>query len=184
MDNESRASQIDVASDRVRDYLRLLASHRLGERYQGKVDASDVVQQALLEAHQSEDLFRGHTPAEKLGWLRQILANIVAETVRNLERAKRDIHREQRIAEGADAMIPAQQSSPSQRAQRDERELRLVDALMALPEAQRDAVVLRHYQGLSLNEIGARLERSPAAVAGLLQRGLTAMRGLLNDWDA
>ena len=59
--------------------------------------------------------------------------------------------------------------------------LRLVDALALLPEANRQALILRHCQGLSLAEISARLGRTPPAVAGLLKRGLAELRDLLPD---
>ena len=57
----------------------------------------------------------------------------------------------------------------------------LADALGRLPEAQREALVLQHWHGWSLAEIGAHLGRSPAAVAGLLHRGLTRLRELLQE---
>jgi RNA polymerase sigma-70 factor (ECF subfamily) len=50
-----------------------------------------------------------------------------------------------------------------------------------LPEAQREALVLQHWQGLSLAEVGARLGRSPEAVAGLLKRGLKQLRHLMQE---
>jgi RNA polymerase sigma-70 factor, ECF subfamily len=46
-----------------------------------------------------------------------------------------------------------------------------------VPEAQREAVVLHYWQGMTLPEIAEHLRKSPAAVAGLLQRGLRALRG-------
>jgi RNA polymerase sigma-70 factor (ECF subfamily) len=53
--------------------------------------------------------------------------------------------------------------------------------MAGLPEAQREALVLHYWQGLTLAETAARLGRTPAAVAGLLQRGLKALRGALSD---
>ena len=45
--------------------------------------------------------------------------------------------------------------------------LRLASALAALPEPQREAIVLQYWHGLTLAQIGERLQRSPAAVAGV-----------------
>jgi RNA polymerase sigma-70 factor (ECF subfamily) len=59
----------------------------------------------------------------------------------------------------------------------------LAAALEQLSEAQREAVVLRHLEGLSLAEVGRHLGRNPAAVAGLLQRGLKKLRSLLEGAD-
>jgi RNA polymerase sigma-70 factor (ECF subfamily) len=75
-----------------------------------------------------------------------------------------------------EAWLVAEQSSPSQRAEREEQAMLLVRALAALPAAQREALLLKHCQGWSLAEIGRHLDRSPTAVASLLQRGLKQLR--------
>src|SRR6516164_1319300 len=73
-----------TASDEIRriedhrDYLRLLVRLQIGPRLRAKLDASDVVQQAILLAHERRDQFRGRTEAEWLAWLRAILANALA----------------------------------------------------------------------------------------------------------
>jgi RNA polymerase sigma factor (sigma-70 family) len=77
----------------------------------------------------------------------------------------------------------AEQSSPSQQAERHERAVRLAEALAALPENQREAVVLRHWHGYSLVEIGERLGCTTAAVTGLLHRGLRNLRQRLHDLE-
>lgn len=71
-------------------------------------------------------------------------------------------------------------SSPSQKAIRHEDALQLANALEQLPDAQRETVVLRHLQGYSLNEIAAKMDRSPTATAGLLKRGLKRLREILD----
>jgi RNA polymerase sigma-70 factor (ECF subfamily) len=68
--------------------------------------------------------------------------------------------------------LAAEQSSPSQQAQRHERAILLAQALTDLPENQREAVVLRHFHGCSLTEIADELKCTTAAVTGLLHRGL------------
>ena len=121
-----------------------------------------------------------------MGWLRQILANNLADAVRGLARAKRDVTRERPLDQELDdsftrveGWLAAVQSSPSQQAVRAEELIRLADALTSLPLAQREAIVLHHLQGLPLAEVGQQLEKSPAAVAGLLHRGLKRLRELL-----
>ena len=59
----------------------------------------------------------------------------------------------------------------------------LADALAQLPDAQREALVLQHWHGWTLAQIGEHMERTPAAVAGLLKRGLKRLRDLLADPD-
>jgi RNA polymerase sigma-70 factor, ECF subfamily len=176
--------------ERFRDYLRLLARLQLDGRLQGKLDPSDLVQQTLLKAYQGLPHFRGQSAGEQAAWLRQILANTLANAIRDLARAKRDAALERSLEAGLadssarlEAWLVADQSSPSQRAERNEQLLALSGALAALPDAQREVLVLRHCQGLSLAEISAHLGRSRASVASLLRRGLKELREHLPRGD-
>lgn len=171
-----------------RAYLRLLARLHLAPQLRGKLDPSDIVQQTLLQAYQALDQFRGHSEAEWAAWLRQILARKLAQALRDFGRAKRDLAREQSLQAAVDASsarleawLTADQSSPSQQAMQGEQSLRLAAALEQLPEAQREALILQHWQGLSLAEIGAHLGRSPTAIAGLIKRGLKQLRHLMRE---
>jgi RNA polymerase sigma-70 factor, ECF subfamily len=174
--------------ERFRAYLRLLARLNLAPQLRGKLDPSDVVQQTLLQAYQALDQLRGQSEAECAAWLRQILAHNLAQALRDFGRAKRDLAREQSLQVALDASsarlegwLAADQSSPSRKAEQGEQALRLAEALEQLPEAQREALVLQHWQGLSLAEIGAQLDRSPVAVAGLIKRGLKQLRQLMQE---
>ena len=180
---------MDPASlERYRAYLHLLAGMRLDRRLRGKLDASDVVQQTLLQAYRALDGFRGQTEGERAAWLRQILARNLAHAVRDLGRGKRDAARERSLEAALDewsarleAWLAAEQSSPSERADRNEQLLRLAAALAELPEEQREAVVLHYWQGLSLAEIGEQLGRTKGAVTGLLYRGLKRLRETIHE---
>jgi RNA polymerase sigma-70 factor (ECF subfamily) len=174
--------------DGYRDYLLLLARSRLDPRLRGRLDPSDIVQQTLLEAHRDAMQFRGSSDAERAGWLRQMLARNLANAARDHMRERRDVNRERSLQASLDessarleAFLAADQSSPSQRLDRDEQLRRLATALAALPDGQREAVELRHLHGLPLTEIAAQLGRTPAAVAGLLQRGLAQLRTVLEE---
>ena len=171
-----------------RDYLRLLARLHMDRRLRAKLDPSDVVQQTLLEAHVAMDRWEEHTPAERAAWLRRILARNLANAIRDFTRARRDVNLERSLQAGLEAsssrvgaLLPASGPTPSEQAAHNERLLQLAHALLELPEAQREAIVLRHYEDWSLADISQHLGRSPAAVAGLLHRGLKALRLRLQE---
>jgi RNA polymerase sigma-70 factor (ECF subfamily) len=178
------------ALERFREYLCLLARLHVDARLRPKLDPSDVVQQTLLEAHQKQAQFRGSTEAEQAAWLRQMLAHNLADAVRALGRARRDVDRERSLEAAVEqsssrieAWLAAEQSSPSQQAIRNEQLLALAEALAQLPEAQREAVVLHHLQGRSLAQLAAHLGRSESAAAGLLHRGLMKLRELMHETE-
>jgi RNA polymerase sigma-70 factor (ECF subfamily) len=171
--------------ERFRSYLLLLASLRLETGPRTRIDPSDIVQQTLLEAHAKLQQFQGDDAA-LAAWLRQALINNLRDAWRALRRDKRDVRRERALADEVndssarlEALLPGAQSSPSQQAVRNEDLRRLADALTQLPEPQRQAIVLHHLHGLTLAETARELGRSDAAVAGLLQRGLKALRRLM-----
>ena len=174
--------------ERYRDYLHLLARMHLHPRLKAKIAPSDIVQEALLKAHEKREQYRGQTDAELAGWLRRILTTTLAEAARRFGRQQRDVGLEQSLqasmqdsSERLEMFLAADQSSPTQHLVRQERIVRLAHALAQLPEEQRTVLELRHLQGFSIEAIGKHLDRSEASVAGLLRRGLQQLRELLKE---
>jgi RNA polymerase sigma-70 factor (ECF subfamily) len=174
--------------EKYRDYLRLLARLQLDPRIRSKLDASDVVQQTLLRAHEKRDQFRGTSEEELIAWLRQILANDLAMAMRSFRADKRDIAKEaslERNLENSSVSVQAwlalEQSSPSQHLQRSEDLLRLARALNQLPGDQRTAVELHHLKGYSVAEVAEQIQRTKQATVGLLFRGLKKLRSLMAE---
>jgi RNA polymerase sigma-70 factor, ECF subfamily len=174
--------------ERFRDYLCVLARAHVHPRHLSKIEASDLVQQTLLEACQQQNQFRGQSDAELAAWLKQMLVHNLADALRGCVRAKRDVRLERPLVTAiedsfsrAEDWLAATQSSPSQQAIRIEEFLRLADGLARLPDDQRESVVLHHLQGWPLAQIADYLGRSESAVAGLLHRGLKNMRGLMAE---
>jgi RNA polymerase sigma-70 factor (ECF subfamily) len=172
--------------EEYRDYLQLLAQMQLDRVLQGKIDLSGIVQQTLLEAYQAMPKCEVQDSDQLAAWLRRILANNLADEIRKLKTGKRDVRRErsldvalQQSSGRLEAWLAADQSSPSGLARRQEQAVLLSAALAKLPEAQRDALTLRHFHGWSLAQIAQHLGRSHAAVAGLLKRGLQQLRDQL-----
>jgi RNA polymerase sigma-70 factor (ECF subfamily) len=181
MSKKGETGGIDLG--RYRPYLSLLARVGLDPRFQAKFDPSDIVQETLLKAHNARDRARSFTEEQMPAWLRKILANSMANAERSFRAKKRRIDLERRLEATLDgssdklfSLLKADESSPSQHAESMERGLQLAEALDELPERQREAIVLHHWQGLSVNEIAERLGTSPGAVTSLLRRGLEGLR--------
>jgi RNA polymerase sigma-70 factor (ECF subfamily) len=190
----ARPGQDDVTEDtarplqRYRDYLQMLARLQLDVRLQAKMDASDLVQQTLLQAHAHHAQFRGTSEQEWLGWLRSILANTLAAAARRFAADARDLNRERSLESALetsssrlDQWLAANHSSPSERVDRAEQLLRLAGALAQLPPDQRRVIELHHLQGHSVAEVAEVLERSKPAIMGLLFRGLKQLRERLRE---
>lgn len=171
-----------------RPYLLYLARQQLNPRLQAKVDLSGVVNQTLFEARQKIVDVLGRTEGDVLRWLRSILSHNLIDETRTFRGPSRDASREVSIAADVEASacrlaeyLVAEHTSPSQHAVRNEDLVRLTRALTDLPEDQRAAVEFHHLQGMSLSETAESLGKSKAATAGLVYRGLNALRERLSD---
>src|ERR1700731_1008880 len=87
--------------EEFRSYLLLLARMQLDPGPRNRIDPSDIVQQTLLEAHAKADQFHGDDSA-LAAWLRQALVNNLRDAWRALRRDKRDVRREQALAQGGE----------------------------------------------------------------------------------
>ncbi len=178
--------ELDI--ERFRPYLNLLARLSIGQAIRSKISSSDIVQDTLIEAHRDPTRFEGRAVEEQLALLRKILANNAAKAGRDLRRQKRDVEREQPLDAAVDrssrrllAVLAADQSSPSERAMKNEAILLIARALETLPEAQREAVLLHYVDGLTIREIAERMDRTAGSVAGHLMRGLERLRTEIGD---
>jgi RNA polymerase sigma-70 factor (ECF subfamily) len=167
-----------------RDYLTILARMQIGRRLQGKVDASDVVQETFLHAVRDFTQFRGTSERELAGWLRQILAARLADLVRRYCGTQgRDVRLEQTLqveldqsSQALDQELVAPLTSPSRQAIRHEQASWLAQALERLPEDYREVLVLHHLQECDFPEVARRMGRSVEAVKKLWARALARLR--------
>lgn len=171
-----------------REYLRVLARLQLDPRLRGKLDPSDVVQEALLKAHEKREQFRGKTEEERAAWLRSILANTLIDVARKYGAQGRDVAAERSLEAALhessarlEKLLADDTSSPEQNAVREEELLRLASGLAQLPDDQRTALELKHLSGYSVEAIARQMGRSKTAIGGLLRRGVKRLRELLHD---
>ncbi|MBX9578943.1 MAG: sigma-70 family RNA polymerase sigma factor [Gemmataceae bacterium] len=175
--------------ERLRPLLRLQArrlqlDRRLGRRF----DPSDLAQETILRACERADQFRGTTEAEAVAWVQQIFRTVALNKVAEATAQARDYHREvpfdDLLAESsvwAAALLADPSPAPDDKAARVEVLARLAERVERLPPDQRDAVNLWRLQGLSVPAIAGLLDKTPKAVAGLIHRGLLALRAFADD---
>lgn len=160
-------------------YLLAIANRSLPEALRAKLSPSDLVQETSLEAFQDFTAFDGQHFDELLAWLRMILLNNIANSVRYFEQTqKRQVSREVPLdgpyrAEGS---LADPGPSPSKDLISHEREQELQRALERLPAEMKSAIVLRNREHLSFAEIGAQLHRSSEAARKLWARAIERLQ--------
>jgi RNA polymerase sigma-70 factor (ECF subfamily) len=187
----SGQSALDRLFASCRNYLGLVARAQVESWLQAKVDASDLIQQTMLEAYRDFEHFRGTTEAEWLAWLRRILAHNAANFVRQYRGTeKRQARREVALAGPGGSSAgglpdPADRGeSPSELLLRKERELLVADALAQLSPDHREVIMLRNLQRLSFQEVAERMGRSRPATQMLWMRAIQKLQEVLATMDA
>lgn len=151
----------------------------------GKVDDDDLSQEVLRRVYTPgrEGRFAGREAAEVRRFLKKTVASVVRDMVRRFDTSKRRAASENSLDRSLDdssarlaAWLADDRTSPSQAASRRELLDRLAAGLASLPRDQRAAVELFHLQGLKAHEVEEQMGKTPAAVAGLLRRGVQALR--------
>jgi RNA polymerase sigma-70 factor (ECF subfamily) len=170
------AAAIGELLELFRAYLVSIAEQEMRQELRAKVNSSDVVQDAFLEACRIFSRFRGSQGGELQAWLRGILLNKLRELNHHyFGTEKRDVGREQSLEDSSagsplNEALPAPGSTPSGTAARGEDQRRLHEALGRLPEHYRQVIVWRHFEGISFVEVGRRLQRSEDAARMLYGR--------------
>src|SRR5262249_16933526 len=174
---------------RHRERLRRMVDMRLDHRLQARVDASDVIQDAYVEAVERRD---GSLRAPKLPfflWLRLVVGERLLKLHRHhLGTQLRDAGREVALYRGAlpqasSAALAAQllgkHTSPTQAVVRAERVLRLQEALNTLDPMDREVLALRHFEELTSAEAARVLDIEEEAAAKRYVRALRRLKKIL-----
>src|SRR6516165_12114015 len=168
--------------ERYRARLRRMVALRLDPSLQGRVDASDVIQEGYLDAMRRLEEYTRDPSVSFYVWLRFLVGQRVAECHRRyLGRPGRDVGREVSIYRGAipgvssgalAARLLGKLTSPSQAAMRAERKLQLQEALNRMDPIDREILVLRHYEQMSNSDAAAALGLEKAAASKRYTRAL------------
>jgi RNA polymerase sigma-70 factor (ECF subfamily) len=185
-----QASTGDMAArdrllQRHRGRLKRMVAVRADPRLAARVDPSDVVQEALAEAAARLDGYLRDRPLPFYPWLRQIVRERLIDLHRRHVHARRRTVTREAIGlpDGSALALAerlfARQSSPSARLHRAERRDRVRTALAALPETDREVLVLRVLEELPTRDIAAVLGVSEVAVRSRQVRALERLKALL-----
>jgi RNA polymerase sigma-70 factor (ECF subfamily) len=179
--------------DRHRDSLRRMVQMRLDRAVAQRVDASDVVQDVLLEASRRLDDFISDAKMPFHLWLRQLAKDQIIDMHRRHRSAqRRSVDREQKLAaRGLDeqssldllAQVRDGELTPAAASIRRELEQRFLAALDRLSDEERDIILMRHFEHLSNGDVARVLDMSGAAAGMRHLRALRRLRGILGEND-
>jgi RNA polymerase sigma-70 factor (ECF subfamily) len=174
---------------RDRERLRRMVALRLDRRLQGRVDPSDVIQEACLDAARRLPEYHQNPTMPFFLWLRLLTGQrLVDEHRKHLGAVARDVGREISLYRGAlpetttaalAAHLLGRLTTPSQAAIRAERKIRLQEALNSLEPIDREVLALRHFEELSNAEAAAVLGLDKSAASKRYARALVRLKEIL-----
>jgi RNA polymerase sigma-70 factor (ECF subfamily) len=175
---------------RHRDRLRKMVAWRMDRRLAARVDPSDVVQEVLVEANRKLDRYLRERPLPFFSWLRALTFEHLATLHRRHVRARgRSVLREEpgllllpdESAAELAARLVTSATSPTQQALRKELRERVRQALGQLSERDREVLVLRNLEQLSVADTAEVLGIGAGAVKTRHLRALERLRAILDD---
>jgi RNA polymerase sigma-70 factor (ECF subfamily) len=176
---------------RYRDRLRRMVRLRLDRRLLGRIDPSDVLQEAYLDVAQRAPQYLANPTLPVFLWLRYLTGQrLLALHRQHLGAQMRDVGQEVSLHRGAlpqvtSASLAAQLlgrlTSPTQAAIRAEMQIRLQEALNLMDPMDREVLVLRHFEELSNQETAAVLGIQKSAASNRYLRALKRLKDILSS---
>jgi len=188
-----RAGDTTAAGDLFtvcRDRLKRMVRLRLDRRLQGRLDASDVLQEAFIDVQKKALDFAAKPDLPAYLWLRLVTAERLLILHRHhLGAQMRDAGQEVSLCRGG---VPAASThslanlllgrltSPTQAAIRSERQARLQEALNGMEPIDREVLALRHFEELSNSDVAAVLGLTKSAASNRYIRALKRLKEILS----
>jgi RNA polymerase sigma-70 factor (ECF subfamily) len=176
--------------ERYRDRLRAMVRLRLNRRLQGRVDASDVIQEAYLEAACRLPDYLRNAGMPFFLWLRHIAGQKLIDVHRrHLGAQMRDAGQEVSLYRGAlpeadslslAAQLLGRMTSASRAAMRAEDQIKVQEALNGMDAIDREVLTLRHFEALSNDETASVLGLSKSAASNRYIRALRRLKEILS----
>lgn len=181
-DDSALGQLCTIYVERVRRIVRF----RMGPELRSQLESMDLVQEALMEAVKDIGDFTYSSDGDFLNWLCSIVENTIRDHLDRVHAAKRDVRRQVSLNKVAactdrprpEAGLPVITTTPSAIMSLREELDRLERAMDRLKPEYHEVIVLAKIEGLPCKEIAGRLNKSPAAVAMSLSRGIMALTNL------
>jgi RNA polymerase sigma-70 factor (ECF subfamily) len=183
------AAVVELFTD-CRDRLKRMVRLRLDRRLQGRLDASDVLQEAFLDVQRKAAEFAAKPDLPPYLWLRLITSERLLQLHRHhLGTQMRDAAQEVALYRGGPPsasthslanLLLGRLTSPSLAAIRAERQLRLQEALNTMDPTDREVLALRHFEELSNGEVAAVLGLTKTAASNRYIRALKRLKDILS----
>lgn len=177
--------------NRHRESLRRMVEMRFDRRIQGRVDASDIVQEVMLDANRRLNDYLANPVMPFHLWLRQMAKDRLIDAHRRHRGShKRSVDREQGMQSPGDmdrstlelaAQLCDPELTPAAAATMHELQRRFQDAIERLEDNDREIVLMRHFEQLSNQDVAAALNLSEPAASMRYLRAMRKLRAMLAD---
>jgi RNA polymerase sigma-70 factor (ECF subfamily) len=191
--NGVRAGKVGAADrllERHRSPLRRMIEMRLDRKIQQRVDASDIVQEVMIEANRRLEKYLANPVMPFHLWIRQMARDrIIDAHRRHRGSGKRSVDREKAMQAPAAldrstielaAQLCDEELTPAAAATMRELQERFQNAIEQLDENDREIVVMRHVEQLSNQDVATALELTEPAASMRYLRAIRRLRSLLN----
>lgn len=163
--------------------VRWMVHFRMSSELRSQLESMDLVQNTLINAFNALKNFTYTNEGDFVRWLSKIAENELRGSLKKLHADKRDIRKEVRLDNYGPATTtgfvgtpqPIQATTPSVIMSKKEDLDKLTKAMDELKPDYRQAIILTKIDGLSYEEIGIRLDKSPDAVRMLATRAMVAL---------
>ena len=152
-DGEAMRQLAEVFDHTLKDFV----GRRLDGRLRSRVDASDIVQEAMVEAHRRMDGFIEHHPMPLRIWLIKLAwERLLKAREKHLLTGKRDANREVSMDDRSSLLLASKlvgHSTPSRAAVKRERDEKIAQCVSLLAENDREILLLRHVEGFRISTL-------------------------------
>lgn len=168
-----------------RPRLRTMVELRVGGALAGRVDPSDVLQDAFIEATRKASRFLESPDVSLFVWLRGLTRDALCNARRHHVTAqRRSVYREVSLPSDGSAVFANQlmtYSSPTKRLDQDELQRAVTSAIGELKEVDQEVILMRHFEGLSNNEVAEALGINASTATMRHGRALARLKNLLES---